>query len=120
MLQITPRPVSFISLIIFLSSSAERSARPWRWKSIAGNLARVMLVLGSFIRALGMAGTSGVGLKSGCEGNLGALDSAWFVWAEEVKPPAAIRVARKSCGRSMGITSVEKSCRGIVHRQMEG
>src|SRR6266571_8789243 len=33
--------------------------------STAGNLARVMLVLGSFIRAFGMAGTSGAGLKSG-------------------------------------------------------
>src|SRR5437879_3949019 len=33
--------------------------------STAGNLARVTLVLGSFIRALGMAGTSGAGLNSG-------------------------------------------------------
>src|SRR5579864_1860523 len=33
--------------------------------STAGNLARVMLVLGSFIRAFGMAGTSGAGLNPG-------------------------------------------------------
>src|SRR5258706_5734598 len=66
MLQMTARPAWSISWIIFWYASAEPSPRPpWRWKSIAGNFARVMLVRGSFIKAFGIGGASGVLWNSG-------------------------------------------------------
>src|SRR4029453_4113631 len=46
---------------------------------MTGNFARVIGVRGNFIRAFGIAGTSGVGLKSGCDGKAGVcswLDAA--------------------------------------------
>src|SRR5436309_9763211 len=63
--------------------------------STAGNLARVMLVLGSFIRALGMGGTSGAGLKSG-----------GFCWAPAgrsaiVRAATAIHNARRGSHRNI-------------------
>src|SRR6266702_4334349 len=63
--------------------------------STAANLARVMLVLGSFIRAFGMAGTSGAG-----------LNSVGFCWAPAgrkviVRAATAIHNAIKGSHRNM-------------------
>src|SRR5713226_9738677 len=65
--------------------------------STTGNLARVRLVLGSLIRAFGMAGTSGAGLNSG-----------GFCWAPAgrsaiVRAATAIHNAKRGSHRNMVI-----------------
>src|SRR5437763_1536963 len=57
--------------------------------STTGNLARVMLVLGSFIRAFGMAGTSGAGLNPG-----------GFSWARVIAV-TAIHTTKRESHRNM-------------------
>src|SRR5262245_9373289 len=49
-----------------------------------------MGVLGSFINAFGIAGTSGVGRKSGCFGSCGVCAFVSPVWTDEVRQRAMI------------------------------
>src|SRR5215831_14035722 len=78
-------PVWSIRAIICLYSAAVWRDLPWRWKSTAGNFARVMLVRGNFISALGSAGTSGAGLNSG------------LVCPQNVSTPAAAAARTGTC-----------------------
>jgi hypothetical protein len=59
---------------------------------MAGNFARVIGVLGSFINAFGIAGTSGVARNSGCD----CAD-----WPGELMQDAAMSSSR--VGRRVGI-----------------
>src|SRR5688572_11760924 len=58
-LTIAPMPIEFSSVMKLGYAAASVSSRAWTWKSIAGNLARVMFVRGRRSSVSGIGGTSG-------------------------------------------------------------